>query len=236
MNSRIAVALLTLLVSATLAVPASVGAATSAAKACKTNNTKLGLLTALDCVAVAEERIGGYVRELFMPNNKWIVYSDKKDTRAKVLIAESLVSVRFSSTGKTVSTGKWLSLYDGETWTRASDVDIDHVVALGEAWRSGAWKWSSSRRKSYANDLGVTWTLRAVTDDVNQAKSDDDPTYWLPPLESANCVYLTEWVAVKIRWKLTVDAEERQSIRDGWLDARCFALKEPPVVTVKIAP
>ena len=65
MNSRIAIALLTLFVSATLAVPAPVGAATSAAKACKTNNTKLGLLTALDCVTVAEERIGGYKRSLF---------------------------------------------------------------------------------------------------------------------------------------------------------------------------
>jgi hypothetical protein len=75
-----------------------------------------------------------------------------------------------------------------------------------------------------------------VTDNVNQSKSDDDPTYWLPPLESATCLYLTEWVAVKIRWKLSVDAEERQSIRDGWLDARCFVLSKPPVVTVKIAP
>jgi hypothetical protein len=135
-----------------------------------------------------------------------------------------------------VITGKWLSLYDGETWTKASDVDVDHVVALAEAWRSGAWKWSATRRQSYANDLGVAWTLRAVTDNVNQSKSDDDPTYWLPPLELANCVYLIEWVAVKIRWKLSVDAEERQSIRDGWLDARCFALSNPPVVTVKIAP
>jgi len=234
MMSRITAALLTLLVSTTLAVPAPVGAATSAAKACKTNNTKLGLLTALDCVPVAEEHIGGYKRSLF---KHWIdANKNGNDTRAELLIAESLVSVRFSSTGKTVSTGKWLSLYDGETWTRASDVDVDHVVALAEAWRSGAWKWSSSRRQSYANDLGVAWTLRAVTDNVNQSKSDDDPTYWLPPLESANCVYLTEWVAVKIRWKLTVDAEERQSIRDGWLDARCFALSKPPVVTVKIAP
>ena len=232
--SRITAALLALLVSATLAVPAPVDAATSAAKACKTNNTKLGLLTALDCVAVAEEHIGGYKRSLF---KHWIdANRNGKDTRAEVLIAESLVSVTFSSTGKTVSTGKWLSLYDGETWTKASDVDVDHVVALAEAWRSGAWKWSSSRRQSYANDLGVAWTLRAVTDNVNQEKSDDDPTYWLPPLESATCVYLTEWVAVKIRWKLSVDAEERQSIRDGWLDARCFALSKPPVVTVKIAP
>ena len=133
--SRITAALLTLLVSTTLAVPAPVGAATSAAKACKTNNTKLGLLTALDCVPVAEEHIGGYKRSLF---KHWIdANKNGKDTRAEVLIAESLVSVRFSSTGKTVSTGKWLSLYDGETWTRASDVDVDHVVALAEAWRAG---------------------------------------------------------------------------------------------------
>ena len=234
MNARITSALIAVLVSAMLAVPATANAATSAAKACKTNNTKLGLLTALDCLSVAEEHIGGYKRSLF---KHWIdANKNGKDTRAEVLIAESLVSVRLSSTGKTVSTGKWLSLYDGETWTLASDVDVDHVVALAEAWRSGAWKWSSARRQAYANDLGVAWTLRAVTDNVNQAKSDDDPTYWLPPLESATCLYLTEWVAVKIRWKLTVDAEERQSIRDGWLDARCFALSTPPVVTVKIAP
>ncbi|MFM2194250.1 MAG: HNH endonuclease family protein [Candidatus Limnocylindrus sp.] len=234
MNARITAALIAVLVSAMLAVPATANAATSAAKACKTNNTKLGLLTALDCLSVAEEHIGGYKRSLF---KHWIdANKNGKDTRAEVLIAESLVSVRLSSTGKTVSTGKWLSLYDGETWTLASDVDVDHVVALAEAWRSGAWKWSSARRQAYANDLGVAWTLRAVTDNVNQAKSDDDPTYWLPPLESATCLYLTEWVAVKIRWKLTVDAEERQSIRDGWLDARCFALSTPPVVTVKIAP
>ena len=234
MKSRIIAALLAMLVSATLAVPAPVSAATSAAKACKTNNTKLGLLTALDCVAIAAERIGGYKRSLF---KHWVdANGNGKNTRAEVLIAESLISVQFTSTGKTVSTGKWLSLYDGESWTLASDVDVDHVVALAEAWRSGAWKWSASRRQSYANDIGVAWTLRAVTDNVNQSKSDDDPTSWLPPLESATCIYLTEWVAVKIRWKLTVDAEERQSIRDGWLDARCFALNKPPVVTVKIAP
>ena len=234
MKSRITAALLALLVSATLAVPAPASAATSAAKACKTNNTKLGLLTALDCVPVAEERIGGYDRKLF---KHWVdANKNGKDTRAEVLIAESLVSVQFSSTGKTVSTGKWLSLYDGETWTKASDVDVDHVVALAEAWRSGAWKWSSSRRQSYANDLEVAWTLRAVTDNVNQSKSDSDPTNWLEISAPAVCVYLTEWVAVKIRWKLSVDAEERQSIRDGWLDARCFALNKPPVVTVKIAP
>ena len=233
MKPRITALLLALLCVGTLA-PTPIYAATSGAKACTTNNTKLGLLTALDCISIAEEHVGGYDRTLF---KHWIDQDhDGKNTRAEVLIAESLVPVHFTASGKTVSTGKWRSLYDGAIWTRASDVDIDHVVALGEAWRSGAWKWSAARRQAYANDLGVSWTLRAVTDNVNQEKSDDDPTYWLPPLESATCVYLTDWVAVKIRWKLTVDAEERQSIRDGWLDARCFALAKPPVVTVKIAP
>ena len=180
MNARIVAGLLALLVSATLAVPAPVDAATGVAKACTKNNTKLGLLTALDCLKIAEEHIGGYKRSLF---KHWIdANKNGKDTRAEGLMAESLVSVRFSSTGKTVSTGKWLSLYDGETWTLASDVDVDHVVALAEAWRSGAWKWSSARRQAYANDLGVSWTLRAVTDNVNQSKGDDDPTSWLPPL------------------------------------------------------
>jgi len=131
MKSRITFVLFALLISLTLITPARVGAATSAAKACKTNNTKLGLLTALDCVAIVNEHIGGYKRSLF---KHWVdANGDGRNTRAEVLISESLVSVHFSSTGKTVSTGKWLSLYDGETWTRASDVDIDHVVALGEA-------------------------------------------------------------------------------------------------------
>jgi hypothetical protein len=234
MKPRIAIVLLAMFLSLSLALPAPMGAATSAANACKTNNTRLGLLTALDCVQIREEHIGGYKRSYF---KHWIDQNrNGKDTRAEVLISESLTPVHFSTSGKTVSTGKWLSLYDGETWTRASDVDIDHVVALGEAWRSGAWNWSAARRQAYANDLGVPWTLRAVTDNVNQAKSDDDPTNWLPPLESATCIYLTDWVAVKIRWKLSVDAEERQSIRDGWLDARCYALDGPPVVTIKVAP
>ena len=234
MNRRALGALLSLSFVATLASPAHVDAATGGAATCTKNNAKLGLLTALDCLSIAAEHIGGYDRKLF---KHWIdADGDGLNTRAEVLIAESLTPVRLSSTGKSVTTGTWRSLYDGETWTRASDVDIDHVVALGEAWRSGAWRWSASRRQAYANDLGVPWTLRAVTDNVNQEKSDDDPTYWLPPLESATCLYLAEWVAVKIRWKLSVDAEERQSIRDGWLDARCFALEKPPTVTIKIAP
>ena len=61
-----------------------------------------------------------------------------------------------------------------------SDVDIDHVVALKEAWDSGARSWSSVNRKRYANDLGYSGTLVAVTDNVNASKGDRDVAQWLP--------------------------------------------------------
>ncbi len=78
------------------------------------------------------------------------------------------------------TSGRWYSPYDGATWTAASDLDIDHMVPLAEAWASGAWAWTTSRRQTYANDLGGP-ELWAVTDNVNQSKSDKDPAEWQPP-------------------------------------------------------
>jgi hypothetical protein len=49
--------------------------------------------------------------------------------------------------------GSWFSPYDGAAWAAASDLDIDHVVPLKNAWESGAWDWTTARRESYANDL-----------------------------------------------------------------------------------
>ena len=97
---------------------------------------------------------------------------DCQDTRAEVLIAESKVTPRYTTTRRcTVATGKWYSYYDGATWTKASDVDIDHLVPLKEAWKSGARLWSVSNRTRYANDLGFAATLIAVTDLRNRPRA-----------------------------------------------------------------
>jgi hypothetical protein len=88
------------------------------------------------------------------------------------------------------------------------DVDIDHVVALKEAWDSGAWAWSESQRKAYANDMTDLRTLIAVTDRVNVSKSDKDPSNWMPPLQSYWCTYLGDWISVKARWGLSMDQSE----------------------------
>ena len=99
------------------------------------------------------------------------------------------------------------------TTTTASGFDIDHVVALKEAWDSGAWDWTSARRKSYANDLGDWRSLRAVSAASNRSKSDKDPAQWLPTRTSFRCTYAREWVVVKVRWSLSVDTLERAALK-----------------------
>jgi hypothetical protein len=167
----------------------------------------LRLLRALETKV---EQGTGYDRALF---RHWIdADGDGCDTRHEVLIAETrsalTVGPSCSFTG-----GSWFSAYDAATTTNSSTFDIDHVVALKEAWDSGAHAWSAARRERFANDLGDPRSLRAVSASSNRSKSDRDPAEWLPPRESFRCRYLTEWVVVKVRWKLSVDAAERAAIR-----------------------
>ncbi len=155
----------------------------------------------------AESGNSTYSRTYF---NHWIdANSDCQNTRAEVLIAESKVTPTYSSSRCTVVEGQWYSYYDGATWTNPADVDIDHLVALAEAWGSGARLWSVTNRTRYANDLDFSASLVAITDNVNQSKGAKDPAQWLPPLAAAHCTYAIEWVQVKYRWRLSIDSAER---------------------------
>jgi len=163
----------------------------------------------LAMVPTAPEQRAGYDRSLFV---HWIdADGDGCDTRREVLIAESLTTVTIGASCA-ISGGSWLSLYDELSFTDPSGLDIDHVVALAEAWDSGAYGWSADRRKRFANDLDVTWSLIAVSASSNRSKSDQDPSDWLPPSSTDLCAYLGDWLAVKVRWSLSVDAGERSAI------------------------
>ena len=185
--------------------------------------TAVALLAALD----VEPELGpGYDRDLLFGG--WgDADRDGCDTRSEVLQQETLAPVSFSSSC-TVATGQWLSYYDAATWTQASDVDIDHVVPLAEAWRSGVYAdaWPASQRVAFAHDLAFEWSLEAVTDNVNQSKGDQDPAEWLPPDTSAHCEYGVRWVAVKHRWDLSVDVAERAVLAD-LLSGGCGAQEMP---------
>ena len=194
---------------------------------------RISIITALNRLKVQSEYQSGYSRDKF--GSRWTdADGDGLDTRAEVLIAESKVSVTISR--GIVRTGKWISLYDNRTWREGSKLDIDHVVALSEAWKSGAYRWSASRRLAFANDLGVSWSLRAVTNYVNRSKGDRDPDSWIPPYHAAVCTYLVGWVAVKLRWGLSVDSAEKSSITSSWRSAGCSNRANPPTVDVRIAP
>jgi hypothetical protein len=152
----------------------------------------------------------GYQRSLF---KTWIDEDGNGcDTREEVLKAEA-VEPPSQGSGCTLTGGEWYSWYDQAYWTNKSDVDIDHVVPLGEVWTSGGFDWSTARRTAYANDLGDDRTLEAVTDNVNESKGDRDPAHWMPPASSATCRYIDYWVAVKTRWQLTADDSELDALR-----------------------
>ncbi len=90
-------------------------------------------------------------------------------------------------------------------------MDIDHVVPLADAWRSGASAWTEARRSQFANDLSGP-QLITVTDNVNQAKGDQSPEEWKPPLQSYWCTYARMWVRDKTTWALSVTSAEKSAL------------------------
>ncbi|MEV5881357.1 HNH endonuclease family protein [Streptomyces sp. NPDC052020] len=154
----------------------------------------------------AEDRTG-YDRDLF-PH--WSTVSGACNTRETVLKRDGSNVVTDASCAAT--SGSWYSPYDGATWTAASDVDIDHLVPLAEAWDSGADAWTTTRRQAFANDL-TRPQLIAVTDNVNQAKGDQDPATWMPSRTDYRCTYVRAWVQVKHYYGLSVDSAEKSALQ-----------------------
>ena len=158
-------------------------------------------------LTVAADQLSGYERSLF---KHWIdADKDRCDTRREVLIQEAVVIPKLSS-GCVLNGGKWISAYDALATTDYSTLDIDHMIPLSEAWRSGAWKWSAAQREAFANDLTDPRVLIAVTASLNRQKGDQDPSTWLPP--ENKCTYVSNWIAVKVRYSLTVDPSEANAL------------------------
>ncbi|MGX1480720.1 UNVERIFIED_CONTAM: hypothetical protein RKD50_009528 [Streptomyces canus] len=93
----------------------------------------------------------------------------------------------------------------------AAKLDIDHIVPLAEAWHSGASAWSAARREAYANDQDAA-SLVAVTARTNRQKADQDPSTWLPLAPAAIFRYLADRAATKLRWGLTAEKSEIDTI------------------------
>lgn len=108
-----------------------------------------------------------------------------------------------------ILSGTWLDPYSAVALYAPSDVDIDHVVPLAAAWRSGASAWTDAQRQAFGNDRLV---LLAVDDAVNQSKGDKTPDLWKPPNQAAHCLYAKRWIAIKAKYTLTVSSAEKSAL------------------------
>jgi hypothetical protein len=164
-------------------------------------SSELGQLT-----VAADGSMTGYSRDEF-PH--WHTVEGSCDTREEVLKRDG-TGVEVDSSCAATS-GTWVSPYDGATWTNKSDVDIDHMVPLADAWRTGADKWTDERRSRFANDLTAPQLL-AVSAASNRGKGDQDPAGWKPSNQAYWCTYATNWVIVKHTYQLFVTRAEHDAL------------------------
>jgi hypothetical protein len=187
-------------------------------------------------LVIAEDKNSGYKRSAF---KHWIdVDKNGCNTRAEVLIEEAIVKPKIGPKCK-LTGGKWLSTYDGKTITNASQLDVDHLVPLAEAWRSGAWKWTAGQRQAFANDLDNSEALIAVTLSTNRSKGDKDPSLWMPAKDQ--CVYVQNWISIKVKYSLAVDVKESEKLNSFISTCAITDSSTPnpissPTVTVTPAP
>jgi hypothetical protein len=150
----------------------------------------------------------GYSRDLF-PH--WITQYGTCNTREVVLQRDG-TNVSVDSNCYPTS-GSWYSVYDKVWLYAASEVDIDHMVPLANAWRSGAKNWTTSHRQAFANDLS-RGQLIAVSASSNRAKGDQDPSQWRPANTGWWCYYARHWIDVKYDYYLTVTSAEKSALYD----------------------
>lgn len=153
--------------------------------------------------------MAGYSREEF-PH--WIDQGHGCDTREVILVHQARSAHPGPGCHPVCDTSPdgpcWHSLYDDRDTNNPTELDIDHIVPLAEAWRSGAATWTRQRRTDFAND---PLELLAVTAAENRAKGDRDPTTWMP--KAGRCPYADMWITVKNRYQLSVDPAELAALR-----------------------
>lgn len=138
------------------------------------------------------------------------------DTRNDMLKRDlTVIEYKVKTRNCVVATGVLLDRYSGETinFVRGNvtsmEVQIDHVIALSNAWQTGAFKLTVLQRTALAND---PMNLFAVKGRLNLQKSDGDAATWLPPLKSFRCAYVAQQIAVKAKYSLWVTPPEKEAM------------------------
>jgi Protein of unknown function (DUF1524)/Excalibur calcium-binding domain len=168
----------------------------------------------------------GYTREQFGGGWATVNGCDERDR----ILARDLRNKRYEPGDDcAIESGVLTDPYTREriVYTRgASEVDIDHVVALADAWQKGAQQWSAVRRETFAND---PLELLAVSAHANRAKGDGDTATWLPPNKAFRCTYVERQIAVKRRYGIWVTQAEHDAM--ARVLGGCQGRQRPPAAT-----
>lgn len=135
------------------------------------------------------------------------------DTRNDVLGRDFSTAIYKAGTNDCkVIGGTWTDPYSNESYTfteQPSEAQIDHVVALSNAWQMGADLWTDQMRTEFANDpLNLIVTVASL----NRQKSDSNAASWLPPYKPGRCDFIARQVAVKTKWQLFVTSSEKSAM------------------------
>ena len=154
--------------------------------------------------------------------------SDCQNARQEVLIAESMRDVTYETEDQCrVDSGLWIGPYTGDNVEDPSALDVDHMVPLENAHRSGAWSWDEEQKREFANYLGYENHLIATTSRANRSKGSRGPEKWRPPLEEYWCVYAIDWVTIKNQWRLTVTEPEYLALSEMLATCDTTVLLQP---------
>lgn len=113
--------------------------------------------------------------------------------------------------GCKVLSGSWTDPYGGEVFTNPRQLDVDHIVPLANAWRSGAGSWTPAKRERFANDPR---NLLAVAASLNRQKGDKGPEVWLPPTKAVRQGYAVHWIGLKSVYGLSVTKAEQTRLME----------------------
>ncbi len=190
-------------------------------------------LAALDKIPVKGRAPGtGYSRDEFGP--AWKDTDNNGCDQRNDILRRDLTNETFkpNTHGCIVLSGTLADPYTGKTIAfrkaDASAVQIDHVVALQNAWVTGAYKWTKDQRTALAND---PLNLMAADGPTNSSKGAGDAATWLPR-KSFRCTYVARQVAVKVKYGAWMTAAEHKAI-EGIL-AGCPKQKLPQVQTIPL--
>lgn len=190
-------------------------------------------LDVLENITIAEDHpMDGYDRETQFAPSGWTDTTGNGCTTREDILARDLDQNTIVTDDCTVEYGQITDAYSGTTIEHnngSSQVDIEHVVAVGQAWRNGAHAWDNDTRQQFYQDQE---NLIAVSASENQAKGSKDASEYLPEDQSSYCQFAASTVYIKDKYDLNMNPAEHQTLEGILTTPECKDAQAAPAQSI----